>query len=323
MRLCVVGDESDFSARYVAWLAERRGVEVLLLGEDRLGFDWWFEMCEEGRSGAIVMGDRSLSLSEVDAAFVRLNPEPAVSDAIGLDDDVRPVYLLERRHGLHWFLERAHFTVVNRPSAGRSNLSKPYQMSLLDEMGLRVPPWIVTNNAKAARGFLDSWPDGAVYKACSGLRSHVRQADESLLGRLAEGSSPVVVQRYIRGVDVRVHTVGARAFATEIRSESVDYRFDEETTRYAETDAPKELIDRCVAAAVSEGLALAGFDFRRDPDGGWWCLEMNPVPTFLPYEAMTGHPIGDAILDVLLPEARLQRDRSPLLSGSDFSVSSN
>ncbi|HSG47001.1 MAG TPA: hypothetical protein VLA43_04200, partial [Longimicrobiales bacterium] len=32
-------------------------------------------------------------------------------------------------------------------------------------------------------------------------------------------------------------------------------------------------------------------------DGAWWCLESNPVPTFLPYEVQAGLPIADAVLD--------------------------
>lgn len=316
MRLCVVGDDADFSARYICWLAEQRGVEVDFLPEDRLGVDWSFAVLHDGRQGRVEIGDRTLDIDEIDAAFVRLNPEPAIPEELGVDDAAKPVYAIERRHGLHWLLDRAPFAVVNRPHAGRSNLSKPYQMALLDSMGLPVPDWIVTTNAGSAGDFIARWPDGAVYKACSGLRSHVRRADGKLLERLTEGTTPVVIQRYITGADVRIHTIGDRAFATEIYSESVDYRWDDQSTRYAATAAPAEIVTRCVAAAAAEGLSLAGFDFRRTPDGDWWCLEMNPVPTFLPYEAMTGHAIGDAILDFMLPAARLDRERSPLLSAA-------
>ena len=51
---------------------------------------------------------------------------------------------------------------------------------------------------------------------------------------------------------------------------------------------------------------LAGFDFRCAPDGVWYCLEVNPVPTFLPYEAATGVPIADAVLDELLERNALR-----------------
>src|SRR5215203_1903250 len=44
--------------------------------------------------------------------------------------------------------------VVNRPAAGRSNNSKPYQGVLLAAAGLSVPHTLVTSDPDAARAFL-------------------------------------------------------------------------------------------------------------------------------------------------------------------------
>lgn len=52
--------------------------------------------------------------------------------------------------------------------------------------------------------------------------------------------------------------------------------------------------------ARAEGLLVAGYDFRVTDDDCWYCLEMNPVPTFLPYEMETVQPIAEAILDQML-----------------------
>lgn len=300
--ICIVGDLGDLSARYVGWLAERRGVPVQLLAEDMLGVSWWFRLAPDG-GGALVIGDREIDLRQVDGALVRLHPEPAVSEVLAITPEAEPLYALERRHGLHWFLNEAPFRVVNRPCSGRSNGSKPYQMALLSESGFDVPEWILTTEARAAREFLGRWPEGSVYKAASGLRSHVRAVDDELIDRLTAGTTPVIIQRYIPGVDVRVHTIGGTAFATEVASKAIDYRFDVDEPAYRSVEVSSALMASCLATAAQEGLDLAGFDFRRDSTGRWWCLEMNPVPTFLPYEAATGHPIGDAIVDHLLGTA--------------------
>jgi D-alanine-D-alanine ligase-like ATP-grasp enzyme len=61
---------------------------------------------------------------------------------------------------------------------------------------------------------------------------------------------------------------------------------------------PEQLAQRCVESAAAQELMLAGFDVRKTPGGVWWCLEVNPVPIFIPYEAATGVPIGAAILKV-------------------------
>lgn len=315
MPVCIVGDHEDLSAVYLGWLAERRGVEGVLLREDRYGLDWHLHL-RGGTDDRVVIGARSLPMPEVRGAFVRFHPQPAVAEELGLPAEAAPVLALERRYSLHWWLDRAPFPVVNRPHAGRSNASKPQHMRELERAGFDIPDWLVTNRPDPAAEFVGAAPAGAVYKASSGLRSHVRRAGDQLLERLSAGTAPVLIQRYIPGLDVRIHVVGARTFATAIHSDVMDYRFDEEQATYAPASPPRDLLARCVRAAAAAGLALAGLDFRHGDDGRWWCLEMNPVPTFLPYEAGAGHPIGDAVLDHLLGSRSAHSSVSPLAVGA-------
>ena len=93
----------------------------------------------------------------------------------------------------------------------------------------------------------------------------------------------MLVQEYIAGVDVRVHVVAGECFGTEVRGAGVDYRFDGHHS-YRERDVPPEIGALCVTVAATEGLLLAGFDFRVDAFGLWFCLEVNPMPSFIPYQ---------------------------------------
>ena len=171
-------------------------------------------------------------------------------------------------------------------------------MMELRDAGFVVPRWVATNRLDVVETFARGCADGVIYKAASGLRSRVRTLDEELQRRLTAGTSPTVVQEFIPGRDVRVHTVEDRAFATEMVSNAVDYRF-ENTTQYRATTVVPRIEHLCCATGRAAGLTLAGFDFRVTPDGRWYCLEMNPVPSFLPYEMCSGQPIGDAVVDVL------------------------
>ena len=221
--------------------------------------------------------------------------------------------LPERRAGLQYVLDCLPFPVANRPSRGRSNGAKPVHMRDLVTAGFQVPSWVTTNDADEAGRFAAAREHGAVVKAASGLRSHVRLWSDDVAGAFRAGTAPHVVQEYVPGHEVRVHVVGDRTFATRIDSGATDYRFDSTETVYAATEAPQTLADRCISFAAREGLLLAGFDFRVDETtGAWSCLEMNPVPTFLPYEASTGQRIGDAVIDLLAPDSEAPDAVSPL-----------
>ena len=196
-------------------------------------------------------------------------------------------------------------TVVNRPAAGRSNGSKPYQARLIADAGLAVPDTLVTTDPALARAFLVA-QHRVVYKSISGVRSIVstldanRAADMARLGDVAHG--PVQLQRWVAGRDVRVHVVGTRCFATAIDSTATDYRYASRQgsdVALAPTDIPSPLAEQLVSLTARLGLLVSGIDLRLAPDGRWFCFEVNPSPGFSFYEEATGQAIGAAIADLL------------------------
>jgi hypothetical protein len=65
-----------------------------------------------------------------------------------------------------------------------------------------------------------------VYKSTSGARSIVEEVDAAALARLDDIRwCRVQFQAYVEGVDVRVHVVGHRVFATRVASDAADYRY--------------------------------------------------------------------------------------------------
>lgn len=325
--LLFVGDPEDLTAAYLSWLASRRGVKWVSVDEAELGRRCSLAVADDGTVD-LCIDDRAVPLQEVTGAVVRLNPRPRMVDEVNarsdgddgdggddgaVDDVMGAVALPERRAGLQYALDCLPFPVANRPSCGRSNGAKPVHMRDLATAGFDVPTWITTNEADEGAGFAAACEHGAVVKAASGLRSHVRMWGDDVARAFLAGTAPHVVQEYVPGHEVRVHVVGDRTFASRIDSDATDYRFDSATTGYAATDLPDDLADRCVTFAARSGLVLAGFDFRVHEDTRtWYCLEMNPVPTFLPYEASTGQCIGDAVIDELAPGSTAAGSVSPL-----------
>lgn len=303
MRICIVGNNEDLTSTYISWLCEKRDIDVIKLSEEKLGVNWDFSYDDTDlASGYIETSDSKYAFSSLDGFFVRLTPNPGLPEGLELTAEKNSVLVLERRKALQYFLNSINCPVVNRPCAGRSNGSKPFQMQMLDGNGFKVPEWIVSNREADIRQFSQKYQGKVIYKSCSGLRSEVRLLDDQLLDRLEEGTSPVILQEYIDGHDVRVHIVGERAFPTLIKSDGVDYRFESENNDFEATQIPDIIKKRCIKAAHSENLNLAGIDFRVTDDDQWYCLESNPVPNFLPYEMSTDQPIGEAVLDLYKSE---------------------
>lgn len=312
MTICVIGDTSDLSSVYMAWAAHRAGLEVVELDEQGLGSTWSFAFHEgDARGGRIQVEARTVEFEHVEGVFARFHPEPAPPPGVELGPLDLQCLRGERRCGLYQLLDHLACPVANRPSAGRSNGSKPLHMAMLEAAGFRVPAWVVSNDADLVAQFLDGLQAPAIYKAVSGLRSHVRLVDERLLARLEAGTTPVLVQSYIGGVDVRVHVVGGQCFGTEVRGLGVDYRFDGSES-YREREVPAGIAALCGEVAREEGLLLAGFDFRVGGDDEWFCLEANPMPSFIPYQWATGQPIAEALLQAFFVE----RGSSTALGGS-------
>lgn len=302
--LCIFGEREELMPAYVAWLAEKSGCVVVWLCESELGAQWSFAL-QEGKpdarcvEGYIETTTMRYPLASLNGAYVHLCPKPAVPYGLELSPAELQVLLTARRQSIRYLIEALPCPVGNRLRAGRSNNSKPYQMALLAQMGFAVPRWIVSNEEAAVATFCDEMAGKVIAKSCSGLRSQVSMVGQPLLAQVSAGTTPVIAQEFIAGVDVRVHTVMGKAFPTEIVAAGVDYRFDEGVKEYREATMPAHWEALCHRFAQAEELLIAGFDFKVTPQGEWYCLEVNPVPTFLPYEMATGQPIGAALVEAL------------------------
>jgi glutathione synthase/RimK-type ligase-like ATP-grasp enzyme len=208
--------------------------------------------------------------------------------------------------------------VVNPPVAMAANNSKPYQLQLIRQQGLVVPPTLVTTDPEAVRAFAAEH-GRLIYKSVSGVRSIVNVLDAEGLAHLDDVANvPTQFQAWIPGHDFRVHVIGDEVHATEIHSGANDYRYASQQghgVAMAPADLPADLAKRCRVMARAMGLAVAGIDLRQTPDGRWVCFEVNPSPAFVYYEEATGQPLADAVARLLMRAAGLQSEPALRLSG--------
>ncbi len=135
---------------------------------------------------------------------------------------------------------------------------------------------------------------------CDRSYSASNTADLDRLDQLQ--ACPTQFQEYVAGIDVRVHVVGERIFATEIDTTATDYRYAGRVgaeMRMRDTRLPDEIATACRRLADTLQLVLTGIDLRRTPDGRWYCFEANPSPVFTYYERYSGQPLTDAVCELL------------------------
>ena len=254
---------------------------------------------QHGLDGVVTIGERSLEARAIRSMYVREIGGGAVRrPASGADVGSRA--LAESL----WALTDAYRgLVVNRRMASCTNASKPYQLDMIRRQGFRVPHTMVTTRPDAARAFWEEFRGEVIYKSLSSERSIVKPMTRADLSRLElVRSCPVQLQERIPGVDIRVHVVGARVFATEIRSHAADYRYaelDGASREMRPIQLPEHVASRCVGLTKALGLVVAGVDLRRTLEGDYCCFEANPSPAFLWFEDITGQRIGAAIADLL------------------------
>lgn len=190
--------------------------------------------------------------------------------------------------------------VVNRPSAMSSNSSKPYQLQLIRAHGFDVPDTLVTTDPAAVLAFREEHGE-IVYKSISSIRSKVSKFRLEHVERINDVTScPTQFQKYIPGVDYRVHIVGTAVFSARIDSTADDYRYaGDEFFEVTPCEIPASLAERCQGLAAGLGLPVAGIDLRQSPDQTWYCFEVNPSPGFTYYDRAPGQPIASAVASLL------------------------
>lgn len=255
--------------------------------------------CNGTVSGTLRLGERCVDVSAIRSVYLR---------EVGWCTRVRPGRDTDeatfKTEALWECLDALPQLVVNRRQAVYANGSKPYQQSVIGSYGFRVPRTLVTMVPEQAKAFYEAHAGRVIYKSISGERSIVQRISLEDLDRLDQiRHCPVQFQEWIPGVDVRVHVVGRRLFASEVISNASDYRYaHREGARrlMRAVDLDPELSERCLSLAHSMGLPVAGIDLRRTPEGEYVCFEVNPSPAFLWFEQVTGQRIGDAIAELLI-----------------------
>jgi len=214
----------------------------------------------------------------------------------------------ETSQAINGMLDGIGCSWVNPREADAAAHHKPYQWAVAQQVGLRVPRTLVTNQPEEAREFIEHIGVGAVvfkaFLASMQAWRETRLIERSDLDRLPLVKyAPVIFQEYVPGVDLRITVIGDSIFAAEIDARQTSYPVDmrmvvgEAVVRPVEL--PAALSHSLLALQRRLQLVYGAIDVRRTPDGEYYFLEVNPAGQWQFVEQRTSLPITRAMADCL------------------------
>jgi MvdC family ATP-grasp ribosomal peptide maturase len=274
-------------------------------------------MGSRGTSHRIGTGKDAIEAGEISAVWARKIWTPRMAE--NLDPRMREGCVRESTAAMYGFLDGySSARWVNALAASNEAENKLRQLRIAQEIGLRIPRTLVTNDPDEAREFhAETAP--IVAKMLTPLSTsmvgtsffvHTSPVGEQDLEHL-EGlrHSPMVFQENIpKDVELRVICVGERHFvgaidASRSQSGQTDWRAAKpDEVRWTRADLPGDVAQPLHLLLERLGLIYGAVDLIRRPDGEHVFLEVNPGGEWGMLERDLGLPISEALADALLEQ---------------------
>lgn len=168
---------------------------------------------------------------------------------------------------------------------------KILQLTTARELGLSIPPTLVTNSAKTAARFASEYPSVVVKPVRYGLVSSGHDARVAWTSRtsrqelLSLRGPPVLLQMQLHTEShLRVVTVADRSFISQLRTEQLDWRSDldnHQRFRALSRGTMPEVEAGAVAIADALHVGYSSQDWVVDAESQAWFLDLNPSGQWL------------------------------------------
>jgi hypothetical protein len=205
----------------------------------------------------------------------------------------------------------AHVPWIDPLDLNRCAENKTRQLRLAHELGLAIPPTLITADPAAARRFIHAH-DGRVIAKLQTALTHSMAGGGGLPTRLLHAADldaldglracPMMFQRFVeKAYELRIAWVDGQVFvgALDGRKCGVDWRYDS-TASWEPHRLPSPVLDRLARLMARLGLRQGAIDMIVEPTGDYVFLEVNPHGEWGMLERELELPISDAIAAALI-----------------------
>jgi glutathione synthase/RimK-type ligase-like ATP-grasp enzyme len=305
MTVLIISSLEDLHARAVmeALIARGAAAELLDLSEYpvRLALSMAFE---DGARRFLLRreGGGHLDLSAIGAVWWR-RPQPFGLSAALTDPAQRRFAVSEAATAFSGLSQSLDAFWVNDPVRDGPAHHKPWQLAVAQEIGIAIPPTLMTNDPDEARDFWRRHSQNVIYKVFRASPDAWRETrrlrpEDAALAETIK-LTPIIFQGFVEAVaDIRVTVIGDEIYAAATDSRKgeypVDFRFNPDLIwqRHA---LPRSVQNDLRILMRRMGLEYGAIDLRLTPDGRYVFLEINPAGQFLWVEMATGYKIADTL----------------------------
>ncbi len=300
MTILILGNSLDVHAQHIHQALLKVGATVdyfnTYLFPTQLKISWNANTAQ----GLLKLSEnKCLNIQEVTSIFWRSFAEVGIPDLkesyqemLAFDDSMSAIKTLIKACPTNW---------VNSWKAYEFHQNKPLQLNRIQSLGIKIPQTLITNCPEEVIEFSKTYPK-AIFKPVYG-GAHTQYLTEDYLSskrlNLALKISPITVQEYIPGTNIRSYLINQKVYSAEIRSQCLDFR-DDENVQIIPIKTPENIQKQCRIISQALFLKWTGIDWRLTPDGEYVFLEANPSPMFLHFEKQTGFPITQELVQLLL-----------------------
>ena len=300
MNILILGDASDGHAAHMKNALTQAGAAVDYLDTSLFPKQLRLSWRPDTQVGSLTLpSGRRLNLDDIHSVFWRNFSGVSVpplkdfnQQQVAFNDSMSTMRSLMQASGTRW---------VNSWQAYQFHKEKPLQLSKAKQIGVTIPATLISNDPQEVREFVEVHQK-VIFKPVYG-GAHTKLVTEAHLelNRLtrALSISPVTIQEYIPGTNIRSYVIGESVYTAEIRSPALDFREDLEA-ELIPIDLPEAVRKQCLAISQAFMLEWTAIDWRVKPTGEYVFLEANPSPMFVHFERQTGFPITQELVDLLM-----------------------
>lgn len=304
--IIIIGSEEETHAKYIANKLHKKGIENIYFDSreypENLSIS--YSLGNSSFDSFLTIKNKKIKISEIKGVYWRWfygikqqffeNTNSQITNIVHREckSALESLFYISKNTNCNW---------LNSIEAINLHQTKAYQLDILSKNNIRIPKTLITNDIEAAREFYIANDKKAIYKPVLGgaYTKQLTEEDFDEDKKEALKYSPIQLQEFVEGCDIRVYVIGENIFAGKIEAQTIDFRADS-AANITPVELPENIKEDCLTTIKALKLKYSGVDIRLTPTGEYVFIEANPAPMFIHFERVTGYPISDTLIQELI-----------------------